>query len=99
MVQPMSYSEKGPFFIGRDMDYGFGVFLDEWHGYKRVWHAGGWAGYGAVLVRFPAEGMSFAMMCNQKKPGFGQAIEQILQVLLRLDPAATDVTNQGGAAR
>lgn len=82
MLQPNSYSEKRPFFIGREMDYGFGIFIDQWEGLERFWHAGGWAGYGSVLSRFPERELSVVMLCNQRKPGLGQAYEGILKALL-----------------
>lgn len=49
---------------GRTLTYGRGLFLDTSRGDKAIWHSGGSAGYGTFLVRFPAQRLSVASMCN-----------------------------------
>jgi CubicO group peptidase (beta-lactamase class C family) len=49
---------------GRDHGYAFGLFTREHNGIRQIVHDGGTAGYRAALVRFPAQGVSVAVLCN-----------------------------------
>jgi CubicO group peptidase (beta-lactamase class C family) len=49
---------------GRKLGYARGLFLDSNRGGRVIWHSGGSAGYGSMLVRFPEQGLSVATMCN-----------------------------------
>ena len=49
---------------GHALLYGRGLFLDEHHGVREVAHSGSTAGYSAWLARFPANGVSVAILCN-----------------------------------
>jgi hypothetical protein len=44
--------------------YGFGLWRDEYRHEPVVWHTGAWAGYRAVLMRFPARHQSIIALCN-----------------------------------
>jgi len=50
---------------GASTPYGRGLFLDTYRGVQRVHHSGGWAGYRSLLVRFPAQHVSIAVLCNR----------------------------------
>ncbi len=67
MEEPYEYTETGAKFMAMDMDYGFGLFVGEYQGQKIVWHTGGWAGFAAVVARFPEKNRSLIMLCNQRK--------------------------------
>jgi CubicO group peptidase (beta-lactamase class C family) len=45
--------------------YGFGWFLDPYHGRERVWHEGGTRGFGTVIERFTAEKLTIVILCNR----------------------------------
>jgi len=49
---------------GTALTYALGLNVDEYHGLRRVWHGGAWAGYRTMLMRFPSEGLSILLACN-----------------------------------
>lgn len=50
---------------GAAMDYAFGLGVDQYRGLRRVWHNGALAGYRAILVRYPEQHLSVAVLCNR----------------------------------
>lgn len=57
--------EPGHLNNGRKLSYARGLFLDSTdNGTAFWWHGGSADGYKSVLGRFPAEGLSIAIMCN-----------------------------------
>lgn len=57
--------ERGTLTTGASTSYGRGLFVDTYRGVPRVFHSGGWAGYRSQLMRFPAQHVSIAMLCNR----------------------------------
>lgn len=49
---------------GRKLSYARGLMLDTNYAGRVVWHGGGAAGYRSVLVRYPEQGVSIAVLCN-----------------------------------
>ena len=49
---------------GKPLTYGLGLAVDRHRGLPRVSHGGSWAGYRAELMRFPAQRLSVACLCN-----------------------------------
>lgn len=49
---------------GRRLGYARGLFLDAAGDREVVWHAGDAAGYSAIVVRLPRQGVSLALLCN-----------------------------------
>jgi CubicO group peptidase (beta-lactamase class C family) len=49
---------------GRPVNYGFGLFLEQFQGLPVVAHSGATAGYRAWLGRIPSKGLSVAVLCN-----------------------------------
>lgn len=49
---------------GTPHQYGRGLFVDTYRGLRRVHHGGAWAGYRAMLMRFPEKHTSVAVLCN-----------------------------------
>ncbi len=49
---------------GTPLAYGMGLFIDEYHGHRRVQHGGAWEGFRAMLMRFPDERLSVITLCN-----------------------------------
>jgi D-alanyl-D-alanine carboxypeptidase len=45
-------------------DYGFGWFLQPWHGLKNIAHSGSTDGFSASLQRFPDAGFTVIILCN-----------------------------------
>ena len=56
--------EPGRLNDGRRFTYAMGLVLDHYLGSPRVTHNGSTAGYRAHLARFPAQGLSVAVLCN-----------------------------------
>jgi hypothetical protein len=49
---------------GSPLDYGLGLTLDSYRGLKVIEHGGAWAGYRAMLMRFPERDLSILTLCN-----------------------------------
>jgi CubicO group peptidase (beta-lactamase class C family) len=56
--------EIGRFSDGRQHDYAFGLWINDYKGVKNVYHSGSTAGYRAHLNRFPDAHLSVAVLCN-----------------------------------
>jgi CubicO group peptidase (beta-lactamase class C family) len=50
---------------GAPIDYGLGQFVGTYRGIDRVHHGGSWAGFKAVLQRYPSEQTSVIVLCNR----------------------------------
>jgi CubicO group peptidase (beta-lactamase class C family) len=50
---------------GRPVTYGFGWFLDPYHGTARMWHTGGTMGFRTVIERFTGNGLTIVVLCNR----------------------------------
>ncbi|MGE6761806.1 serine hydrolase domain-containing protein [Corallococcus interemptor] len=57
--------ERGTLSSGDRTGYGRGLFLDTYRGAQRVQHSGSWGGYRAMLMRFPVQHVSIAVLCNR----------------------------------
>jgi CubicO group peptidase (beta-lactamase class C family) len=51
---------------GRPVSYGFGWFLDPWHGRPRMWHQGSTAGFRTAIERFPDDGLTVVVLGNRE---------------------------------
>ncbi len=49
---------------GRELGYGRGLFLDTNRASRVLWHSGSANAYNSMLVRFPEQGLSAAILCN-----------------------------------
>ncbi len=58
MTTPARLSDGAP------LDYGLGLTLDSYRGLKVIEHGGAWAGYRAMLMRFPESDLSVLTLCN-----------------------------------
>jgi len=52
-------------FPGRPVSYGFGWFLDAWHGRPRSWHHGETRGFRSVVERFVEDGLTVVILANR----------------------------------
>lgn len=50
---------------GKPVSYGFGWFLDPWHGRPRMWHTGTTTGFRTVIQRFPADRLTVVVLANR----------------------------------
>jgi CubicO group peptidase (beta-lactamase class C family) len=56
---------RGVLSNGDTISYALGLTLDQYRGLRRVQHGGSWAGFRAVLARFPDQRTSIAVECNR----------------------------------
>jgi D-alanyl-D-alanine carboxypeptidase len=49
---------------GRKLNYGRGLFLETYRGFKEIWHTGSAEAYKSWLGRYPEHNLSIAIMCN-----------------------------------
>ena len=56
--------ERGLLNNGTKLDYAFGLEVGEYRGLKRIYHVGGWAGFGSVLVHFPEQRFGVVVLSN-----------------------------------
>ncbi len=73
---------KGALNDGTPIPYGLGLFIDRYRGLDRVQHAGGWAGYRAMLMRFPARHASVITLCNCGEAGTRELAERVSDIYL-----------------
>ena len=80
----------GRFNDGKPLDYGLGLYVNEYRGVKNVYHSGSTAGYRAHLNRFPESRTSVAVLCNGSNGDASRAANRVSEVFLgdRLKPAA-----------
>jgi CubicO group peptidase (beta-lactamase class C family) len=50
---------------GKPVSYGFGWFLDAYHGHERMWHYGDTVGFKAAIERFPQDKLSVIVLSNR----------------------------------
>jgi len=50
---------------GVPIQYGFGWFLNPYHGHPRMWHYGESIGFHTVIERLPADGLSIVILANR----------------------------------
>ena len=65
-------------------DYGFGLIIDTFEGRVRVWHGGGLNGFTSVLMWFPEEKLSVAVVMNlndQHRDRVGEVADAIAHSL------------------
>ncbi|HEX8030822.1 MAG TPA: serine hydrolase domain-containing protein [Vicinamibacterales bacterium] len=80
----------GHFNDGKPLDYGLGLYVNDYRGVKNVYHSGSTAGYRAHLNRFPESRTSVAVLCNGSNGDATRAANRVSDVFLgdRLRPAA-----------
>lgn len=71
---------RGTLESGASTGYGRGLFLDTYRGVQRVQHSGSWGGYRAILMRFPAQHVSIALLCNRAdtRPDFAERVADLV---------------------
>ncbi|MGH7694732.1 MAG: serine hydrolase, partial [Gemmatimonadaceae bacterium] len=89
VVKPASYTAMTtPEGAAIPSVYGYGLAMDSLGGRRRVQHGGALGGYRAMLMRFPDEHFSVAMLCNLATANTTLLAERVADVYLT-KPAAT----------
>ncbi|WP_237063118.1 serine hydrolase domain-containing protein [Microbulbifer zhoushanensis] len=50
---------------GEELDYAFGLFVDEFHGAREVAHGGTFVGFRTEIARYPGADLGLAVLCNR----------------------------------
>ena len=65
-LTPVKVRGKGPVEPdGHPAAYGFGWFLNPWHGHQRAWHNGETAGFRTTIQRFYEDGLTIIILANR----------------------------------
>ena len=72
---------------GVDTGYGLGLYVGSAGGRREVYHSGATAGYRAFLVRYPAEQLSVAVLCNVTSANAERLARQVADLYLDAPPA------------
>lgn len=82
---------------GKPMTYGLGLSMRDYRGLASVSHGGSWAGYRAELVRFPAQELSVACLCNFGGADPSELAREVAEVYLSslMTPETTPPTSGG----
>jgi len=49
---------------GGTTSYARGLYVTDYHGFRKIWHTGETGGYEAFLARYPDQRLSIALLCN-----------------------------------
>jgi hypothetical protein len=67
---------------GDTIDYALGLTVDEYRGLHRVQHGGAWAGFRAMLARFPEQRTSVIIECNRGDANVGEYTDGVVDAVL-----------------
>ena len=74
--------QRGTLNNGDSLSYARGLFIDKYRGLRRVHHGGAWAGYRAMLMRFPDQGIAIGVTCNIADANTQKRATDVADVLL-----------------
>ena len=86
---------------GTPIDYAAGLRIGSYRGLRTVGHTGSWAGYRAILYRFPDQKFSVAILCNRpvdRQPIMRRIADLYLGDLMEKAPAPAASSASGGPA-
>jgi CubicO group peptidase (beta-lactamase class C family) len=77
--------------VGKPVFYGFGWFLDDYRGRRRMWHYGETVGFRTAIERFTEDKLTIVILCNRSDldPEFLSA--QVADLYLRLPKCGNSV--------
>ena len=92
-VAAMSLAQtRGTLNDGKKIDYAFGFIHGEYRGLPMIYHDGGWAGFGSMVVYFPGQKFGIALLANGNTVNVGDAAMKITDIYL--EKKLTRVTTQ-----
>ncbi|TVZ56235.1 CubicO group peptidase (beta-lactamase class C family) [Lutibacter sp. Hel_I_33_5] len=71
---------------GSENNYAFGVFIDEFNGYKTIQHGGSIGGFRSSLSSYPEEKLDIAILANFSSSKIGKIERDIVRILLKDKP-------------
>jgi CubicO group peptidase (beta-lactamase class C family) len=69
---------------GKPVFYGFGWFLDDYRGTRRMWHYGETVGFRTAIERFTDDKLTIVILCNRSDLDPGLLSAQVADLCLRL---------------
>lgn len=75
---------------GTPLTYAYGLEVDTYRGLHRVHHGGSWAGFRAMLMRFPDQRLSICLTANAANADVQTLAERISDILLSSGMRPTD---------
>jgi CubicO group peptidase (beta-lactamase class C family) len=81
-------SEPGKLNSGKEVDYGFGVGLGQYHGAKKISHTGSWAGYRSIVMFVPEKDFAVAILANTANLNTHNLATKIADIYLDPAPSA-----------
>jgi len=79
--------ESGKLNNGKNVDYGFGVGLGQYHGSKKISHTGSWAGYRSIVMLVPEKEFAVAILANAANINTSSLATKIADVYLDPSPS------------
>lgn len=84
-----------------DTHYGYGLFVDHWHGARRAWHPGSMPGHSTLLEFLPDQRIGVVVLANRDAVRLDRIAETALETLAVLpgeeDPALGSVVSSNEA--
>jgi len=68
------------------VSYGFGWFLDPYHGHRRMWHYGDTVGFHTYVERFPDDDVTIIVLCNRSDLNPESLAAQVANIFLKTQP-------------
>ena len=91
--------QPGKLNSGAKLDYCFGIFGDNYRGYKMFEHAGSWAGYRSFTMVIPEKRFGVAVLANSANMNTSDLARKIADIYLGLtDTAKSDKKSPAGRA-
>ena len=66
-------------------NYGFGWWIDEYKGHRRIRHYGSTCGFRTAILRFPQETFSVIVLTNRREPDVTSLAEKLTDIFLLAD--------------
>jgi len=81
---------------GDTINYALGLTVDEYRGLNRVQHGGAWAGFRAMLARYPDQHTSVIVECNRGDASVGAYANRVADAVLagEFTESATDAEQE-----
>jgi CubicO group peptidase (beta-lactamase class C family) len=70
--------------VGKPVFYGFGWFLDDYRGRRRMWHYGETVGFRTAIERFTEDKLTIVILCNRSDQDPAVLSTQVADLCLRL---------------
>ena len=63
-------------------DYGFGWYIDDYQGHRRVYHTGSTCGFRNAYLRYPVDQLSIIILTNRRDPAVKELAEKLTKLYL-----------------